>query len=93
MIRLLFIVPVSNAKLERMFSKLNVRKAVSVAPCQTFGKYIEEGSSQGTFDPMSAKKKWNIDRVRCAVEERGQHSYKSRYSDEVNVKPFSDDDS
>ena len=39
------------------------------------------------------KKKWSIDKVRCAVEERVQYSYKSRYSAEVNVKSFSDDDS
>ena len=42
---------------------------------------------------MSAIKKWSIDKVRRATEEKGPCSYKSRNSAEVNVKSLSDDDS
>ena len=41
---------------------------------------------------MSAIKKWSIDKVRHATEEKGPHSYKSHNSAEVNVKSHSDDD-
>ena len=42
---------------------------------------------------MSWIKKWNIDKVWCATEEKESLSYKSRNSAEVNVKSLSDDDS
>ena len=42
---------------------------------------------------MSAIKKWSIDKVRHATEEKGPRSFKSRNSAEVNVKSLIDDDS
>ena len=41
LIRLLFTVPFSKAKLERMFSRLKRVKPISVAPTLMFGKYFE----------------------------------------------------
>ena len=46
---------------------------------------MEEGSSLETFDPMSAMKRWSIDKVRRITEEKGPRSFKSRNSAEVNV--------
>ena len=54
---------------------------------------MEEGSSQETFGPTSRIKKWSVGKVKCATEEKGPRSYKSRNSAEVNVKSLSDDDS
>ena len=54
---------------------------------------MEKGSSQETFDPISAIKKWSIDKVWRASEEKGPRSFKSCNSAEVNVKSLSDDDS
>ena len=42
---------------------------------------------------MLAIKKWNIDKFRRAIEEKGLCSLKSRNSVEVNVKSLSDNDS
>ena len=97
MIILLFIVPVSNAKLERMFSKLKRVKINFRCSLSTFQKILlkimEEGSSQETFNPMSAITKQAIDKVRRATEEKGSRGFKSRNSAKVNVKSLSDDDS
>ena len=54
---------------------------------------MEDGSSWGTFDPMSTIKKWGIDKVRRTTEEKGPRSYKSRNSAKVNVKSRIGDDS
>ena len=56
-------------------------------------RIMKEGGSWETFDPMSAIKKWSIDKVRPATDEKGPGRYKSRNSAEVNVKSLSDDDS
>ena len=98
MIRLLFTVSVSNAKLERMFSKLEHVKvtfccSLSVKRLENIFRIMEVGSSWETFDPISAMKKWRIDNVRCTAEEKGPRSHKSSNSAEVNVKSHSDDDS
>ena len=53
----------------------------------------EEGSSCEIFDPMSWIKKWSIDQVRCATDEKESLSCKSRNSAQENVKSLSDDDS
>ena len=64
MIRTLFTVPVSNAKLERMFSNLkrvktNFRCSLGVKGLENILRIMEEGSSWETFDPISAMKQWN----------------------------------
>ena len=41
---------------------------------------------------MSAIKKWSIDKVRRATQEKGPRNFKPRHSAEVNVKSLSDDD-
>ena len=81
-----------------MFSKLkpvktNFRCSLGVKRLENILRIMEEGSSWETFDPMSAIRKWGIDKVRRATEEKGRRSYKSRNSAEVNVKSLSDDDS
>ena len=98
MIRLLFTVPVSNAKFERMFSKLkhvktNFHCSLAVKRLENILRIMKEGISWETLDPMSAIKKWSIDTVRRTPEEKGSRSYKPRNSAKVNVKSLSDDDS
>ena len=98
MITLLFTVPVSNAKLERMFSKLkrvktNFRGSIGVKQLENIFRAMEEGSSWETFDPISAIKKWGIDTVRRTIKEKISRNLKSRNSAKVNVKSLSDDGS
>ena len=81
-IRLLFTVPASNAKLERIFFKLKCVKnnfccSLVFKHLENILRITEEGSSQGTFDPMTAINNWIIDKVRCGIQEKGPHSYKS----------------
>ena len=64
MIRILFTVPVTNAKLERMFSKLKHVKtnfccSLGVKDLRNILRIMEEGSSWETFDPIWAIKQWN----------------------------------
>ena len=54
---------------------------------------MEDGGSWETFDPMSAIKKWSIDKVKWATNKKGPCSCKSCNFAEVNVKSLSDDDS
>ena len=53
---------------------------------------MDKGSIWETFDPISAIKKWSIDKVMHATDEKDSRSCKSRGSAEVNVKSLSDDD-
>ena len=64
MIKLLFAVPVSKAKLEGMFSKLkhiktNFHCSLGVKHLENTLAIMEEGSSWETFKPISAIKKWS----------------------------------
>ena len=64
MTKMLFTVPVSNTKLERIFSKLkrvktNFRCSLGVKGLENILRIIEEGSSWETFDAISAIKKWS----------------------------------
>ena len=61
---ILFTVPVSNAKLERMFSKLKRVKtnfccSLGVKGLENILRIMEEGSSWEMFYPISAIKQWN----------------------------------
>ena len=81
MIRLLFTVPVSNAKLERIFFKLNsvkinFRWSLVVKRLDNILRIMEESSSWENFDPISAIKKMRIDKVTRATEVKGPQSYK-----------------
>ena len=76
--RLLFTVPVSIAKLGRMFSKLervrtNFRGSLGVKCLENISKIMKEGSSWESFDPISAIKKWSTDRVRGTTKEKKDH--------------------
>ena len=98
MIRLLFTVPVSNAKLEIMLSKLKCVKinfccSLAVKVLENILRIMEEAGSWETFDPMSAIKKWGIDKVRRGTKQKGPRCCKLLNSAEVNVKSLSDDDS
>ena len=78
---LLFTVSVSNAKLERMFSKwkrakINFRCCLRVKRLENILKIMDEGGNQKNFDPISTIKKQSIDKVRRATEEKGPCSYK-----------------
>ena len=75
MIRFLFTVSVSNAKLERMFSNLKHIKTnfccfLGVKRLENILKIMEEVSNWENFDLISAMKKWSIDRIRRATEEK-----------------------
>ena len=64
MTRILFTVPISKAKLEKMFSKLKHVKtnfccSVGVTGLENILWIMEEGSSWETFDPISAIKLWS----------------------------------
>ena len=64
MIIILFTVPVSNAKPERMFSKLKLVKpnflcSLGVKGLENILRFMAEGSSRETFDPISAIKQWS----------------------------------
>ena len=95
MIRLLFAIPVTNAELERMFSKL---KPVKTYFCDSLGvkqleyilRIMEKGNSWGTFDAIL--KKWGVDTVRHTTKETRWHNYQPCNSAKVNVKSVSDDD-
>ena len=54
---------------------------------------MKEGTSWQTFEPMSAIKKWSIDKFRRTTEEKRSRSCKLHNSARVNVKSLSDDDS
>ena len=54
---------------------------------------MEEGRSCKTFEPISAIKKRNIDKVWRTTEEKGSRSYNLFNSARVNIKSLSDDDS
>ena len=54
---------------------------------------MEEGRSRKTFEPISAIKKRNIDKVWRTTEEKGSRSYNLFNSARVNIKSLSDDDS
>ena len=88
MIRLLFAVPVSNAKLERIFSKLKHVKRL-----ENILRIMEKSSNRETFGPISVIKKWSIHKFRCTIEEKGSRSYKTCSYAKVNVKSLSDNDS
>ena len=97
-IRLLFTVPISNAKLERMFSKLklvktNIRCSLGVNRLENILRIMEEGRIWETFGPTYVRKKWSTDKVRYTTEEKRSRSHKSRNSAKVNVTTLSDDDS
>ena len=74
MIRLLFTIPVTNTKLERMFSKLKPGKtnfcdSLGVKQLEYILRIMEKGSSWGTFDAIL--KKWGVDTVRHTTKETG----------------------
>ena len=79
------------SKLKRV--KINFCCSLGVKRFENILRIMEEGSSWETFDPMSAIKKWSIDKIRCATEEIGSHSYNWHTSLEGNVKSLSDDGS
>ena len=75
MIKLLFTVPVSNAKLKRMFSKLkraktNFRCSLDVKRLESILRIMDEGTGWETFDPMPVIKKWSTVKVRRTNEEK-----------------------
>ena len=96
MIRLLlFTVLVSNAKLERMFSKLkrvwvNFCCSLSVRGLEKSLRIMAEDSSSETYVPTSAITKWSIDKVRNVTMEKGRCNYKS--CNTAESKSHSDDD-
>ena len=81
MIRLLFTVSVSNAKPERVFSKLkrvktDFRCLLGVKPLENILKNMEEGSNWETFDLILAKRSGALIKL-DAKQRRKDHVAKS----------------
>ena len=67
--KLLFTIPVSNAKLERMFSKLKIvktlfRSSLSQERLECLLRIIEDGSLFPDYGPSNAIKLWMNEKVR-----------------------------
>ena len=60
---------------------------------QNILRVMEEGSSWKTFEPISAVKKWSINKVWRTTKEKRSRSYNLFNSARVNIKSLNDDDS
>ena len=94
-IELLFTIPVSNAKLERMFSKMKhvktlLRASLSEMKLESILRINEEGPDFLEYDPMSAIKLWVSENRRPNQEKR--KSYKPRESKKRKFSSLSDSD-
>ena len=83
LIELLFTLPISNAKLERIFSKLKRvlttdRASLKEARLENILRIMEEGLSWEVYDPIGAISLWWEDASRRVTEERGPRKYKKR---------------
>ena len=84
-IELLFTIPVSNAKLERMFSKLkrvktNFRCSLSLQRLENILRIMEEGPAWEDYDPLPAIELWHSDKQRRPHDEKQKRTYTTRKS-------------
>ncbi len=85
LIELLFTIPVSNAKLERMFSKLkrvktNFRCSLSLQRLENILRIMEEGPAWEEYDPLPAIELWHSAKQRRPHDEKQKRSYTTRKS-------------
>ena len=85
LIELLFTIPVSNAKLERMFSKLkrvktNFRCSLSLQRLENILRIMEEGPAWEEYDPLPATELWHSAKQRRPRDEKQKRSYTTRKS-------------
>ena len=95
-IELLFTIPVSNAKLERMFSKMKhvktlLRASLSEKKLESILRINEEGPDFLEYDPMSAIELWASEKNRRPNQEK-RKSYKPRESKKRKFSSLSDSD-
>ncbi len=97
LIELLFTIPVSNAKLERMFSKLkrvktNFRCSLSLQRLENILRIMEEGPAWEEYDPLPAIELWHSAKQRQPHDEKQKRSYTTRKSHQ-RVSTISSDES
>ena len=85
LVELLFTVPISNAKLERMFSKMKrvitvFRSSTKELRLENILRIMEDDVSWENYDPVSAIHHWLSDKERRVGEEDGPREYKKRAS-------------
>ena len=95
LVELLFTIPVSNAKLERMFSKMKhvktlFRASLSEHRLESILCIIEDGPNFLDYNPMSAIKLWANDKVRRPYQK--VRTYKKRESVKRKLSSLSDSD-
>ena len=96
LIELLFTIPISNAKLERMFSKLNQVKTLqhcnlSQIRLENLLRIAEEGLAVERYDVTPAMKIWANEKVRCPKETK-RKQYEKRKSEKHKLSSLSDSD-
>ena len=97
-IELLFTMPISNAKLERMFSKMKnvktlARSSIKEKKLESLLRIREEGPKLDDFDPTSAIQLWMDSKYR-RPNQRKRKTYKKRASKKAanQVRSLSDSD-
>lgn len=95
-IELLFTIPVSNAKLERMFSKMKQvktlnRSSLNEKKLECILRIIEDGPDFMKYDPTSAIHLWMEDKYR-RPNQRKRKSYTKRKSKKPKIGSLSDSD-
>ena len=95
-IELLFTIPFSNAKLERMFSKMKhvkrlLRASLSEKKLESILRINEEGPDFLKYDPMSAIELWASEKNRRPNQEK-RKSYKPGESKKRKFSSLSDSD-
>ena len=85
LIQLLFTIPISNAKLERMFSKMKQVKVIercslSQKRLESILRIIEDGPSIEDFDPTSAVNLWLAEKGRRPNQSKRRHYVKRKES-------------
>ena len=95
LIELLFTLPISNAKLERIFSKMKRvvtadRASLKEARLDDILRVMEEGSSWEVYDPIGAISLWWEDANRRVAEEKGPRIYKKRATKRKHLASLSD---
>lgn len=96
LVELLFTLPISNAKIERIFSKLKrvlteKRASLKEARLDDLIRIMEEGPSWELYHPYDAIKLWWDDADRRVSDEIGPRSYKKR-KNKKRLLSLSDDD-
>jgi hypothetical protein len=97
LIELLFTIPICNAKLERMFSKLkyvknDFRCSLSTIRLEHLLRILEYGPSVSDYDVMPAVEKWALDKHR-RVHQKKRKLYTKRQDKKRKIGSLSDESS